>query len=119
MVWVPPLRSRQPALLDGCGEKAGADADRGRHDARSASCRTQQTVMFARERSTLGQMKPPPSPSGAREGGGREWGVETTVQARPEWQRDAWVMYDKTTLSAVVKAGLQTNHGRPDQQQRV
>ena len=31
----------------------------GRHDAQSATCRTQQTVMFARESSTHGQMKLP------------------------------------------------------------
>jgi len=88
MVWVPSLRSGQPVVLaesgvelelaalrqslalirfrlrssaqpDGWGKNAEADADSGRPDARSASGRSHVAVMFARERSTRGQMKLP------------------------------------------------------------
>ncbi len=84
MVWVPPLRCGQPPVLaesgvelelatlrqslalihfrlrssaqpDGWGTNSGA----GSPDARSASGRSQQTVMFARECSTRCQMKLP------------------------------------------------------------
>jgi hypothetical protein len=87
MVWVPPLRYGQPPVLaesgvelelaalrqslalirfqlrssaqpDGWGEtNPGSGA--GRHDARSASCRIQQTVKFARGCCTRGHMKLP------------------------------------------------------------
>ncbi len=62
------LCRRSSAQPYGWGKKTGADADTGRPDARSASGRIQQTVMFARGRSTRGQMK---SPSIALRGEGR------------------------------------------------
>ena len=112
MVWVPPLRYGQPTVLaengvelelaalrqslglirfrlrssaqpDGLG--VGTNADTGRHDARSASCRSQAAVMFARGRSTGGQMK---SPSIAQRGEGGVRGgsgeLDPTVRCKPE-----------------------------------
>ena len=79
-----------PALL-GPARRVGetnVGTDAGSPDARSASGRRQVAVIFARDSSTRGQMKLPPSPSGAREGGGREWVVTSTVQSGPQTQRD-------------------------------
>ena len=95
MVWVPPLRYGHPAVLAENGVELELAALRqslalirlrlrssaqpdgwlgkkqrtntGRHDARSASCRSQAAVMFARGSSTRGQMK---SPSIAQRGEG-------------------------------------------------
>ena len=89
----PPSALLGPARR--VGKKAGADADTGRHDARGASCRTQQTVMFARGCSTRGQMKLPAiaqrgeGGAGRGRGGAREWGVAPTVYSGPTAQRDA------------------------------
>jgi len=51
--------------------KTNAGSDAGRHDARSASCRNQEAVMYARGCSTRGQMK---SPSIAQRGEGEDRG---------------------------------------------
>ena len=58
-----------PALLGPARRVVGMNtkADTGRHDARSAPCRSQAAVMFARGSSTRGQMK---SPSIAQRGEG-------------------------------------------------
>ena len=99
MVWVPPLRYGQPTVLAESGGELELAALRqslalirfwlrssaqpdgwlekkqrtntGRHDARSAPCRSQAAVMFARGSSTRGQMK---SPSIAQRGEGGDRG---------------------------------------------
>jgi hypothetical protein len=112
MVWVPALRCGQPAVLAENGveldslrskslalirfrlcSSAQPDGRVTKPNARDKNqeCmkrealharESQQTVMFARERSTRGHMKSPPSPSGAREGLGEGVGSQTYCPKR-------------------------------------
>ena len=67
------LDLRSSAHTEGWGMKVGAElgSDAGRRDARSASRRSQWAVMYARGRTTRGQMR---SPSIAQRGEGRARG---------------------------------------------
>ena len=63
------------------GTDSGTDTDEGKPDARSASGRIQLAVMFARERSTRGQMK---SPSIAQRGEGGVRGGSGELRLLPK-----------------------------------
>jgi hypothetical protein len=88
------LALRSSAHTEGWGMKAGSgsesesgtDTDAGRPDARSASGRVQLAVMYARGRSTRGQMK---SPSIAQrgEGGARGGSGELRLLPRADHRR--------------------------------
>jgi hypothetical protein len=106
---VPALirfRLRSSAQPDGLGEQTNTNAKPGVNPEfwkRKAlqGRESQRTVMFARERSTRGQMRLPSiAQRGEGRAGGWEWGVFPAVQNGPQAQRDA------KTLSTLVKADL-------------